>query len=197
MAQVAGTGRSSRVTVQYRVGTARWQSWDTVPPPDGMGDPRPMHVEPTPGDPGEPLAEERVPRARRVEVGPDVGDEVLVAFQGGDPRHPIVIGALWNGQDSPPVQMDGAGQNNLKEIVSRNDIRIILDDSQGQETVKRGEALYQAGAEFSAIYAIRSGSFKASLFDGEGREQVSGFFMGGELAQGNLRAGRGRHHNLT
>ena len=66
---------------------------------------------------------------------PDVGDEVLVAFQGGDPRHPIVIGALWNGQDSPPVQMDGAGQNNLKEIVSRNDIRIILDDSQGQETV--------------------------------------------------------------
>jgi uncharacterized protein involved in type VI secretion and phage assembly len=66
---------------------------------------------------------------------PDVDDEVLVAFEGGDPRHPIVIGALWNGQDAPPVQMDGAGQNNKKEIVSRNDIRIILDDSQGQEKV--------------------------------------------------------------
>src|SRR5262249_14975939 len=47
--------------------------------------------------------------------------------------------------------------------------------------LKRGEALYQAGTEFNAIYAIRSGSFKASLFDGEGHEQVSGFFMGGEL----------------
>ena len=66
---------------------------------------------------------------------PDVGDEVLVAFESGDPRHPIVIGALWNGQDSPPEQMDGGGENNKKEIVSRNDIRIILDDTQGQETV--------------------------------------------------------------
>ncbi|HEX6693029.1 MAG TPA: helix-turn-helix domain-containing protein [Burkholderiales bacterium] len=47
--------------------------------------------------------------------------------------------------------------------------------------LKRGEPLYQAGAEFGAIYAVRSGFFKTSLVDGEGREQVSGFFMGGEL----------------
>jgi len=50
-----------------------------------------------------------------------------------------------------------------------------------RKRVKRGEALYQAGADFNALYAIRSGSFKTSLFDGEGHEQVSGFFMGGEL----------------
>jgi uncharacterized protein involved in type VI secretion and phage assembly len=66
---------------------------------------------------------------------PDVDDEVLVAFEGGDPRRPYVIGALWNGKDAPPEQMDGNGQNNKKIIVSRNDIRIILDDTQGQETV--------------------------------------------------------------
>jgi CRP/FNR family transcriptional regulator len=47
--------------------------------------------------------------------------------------------------------------------------------------VKRGEPLFRAGAEFNAIYAVRSGFFKTSLVDGEGREQVSGFFMGGEL----------------
>ena len=47
--------------------------------------------------------------------------------------------------------------------------------------VKRGEALFQAGTEFSAIYAVRSGFFKTSVVDGEGREQVTGFFMGGEL----------------
>jgi CRP/FNR family transcriptional regulator len=47
--------------------------------------------------------------------------------------------------------------------------------------VKRGEALYQAGADFSAIYAIRSGFFKTILLDREGREQATGFFMGGEL----------------
>ena len=47
--------------------------------------------------------------------------------------------------------------------------------------VKRGEALFNVGAEFNAVYAIRSGFFKTSLVDGEGREQVTGFFMGGEL----------------
>src|SRR4051794_32389997 len=50
---------------------------------------------------------------------PDVGDEVLVAFEGGQPRRPYVVGALWNGQDAPPEQMDGAGDNNLKTILSR------------------------------------------------------------------------------
>jgi uncharacterized protein involved in type VI secretion and phage assembly len=66
---------------------------------------------------------------------PDPGDEVLVVFEGGDPRRPYVIGALWNGLDAPPEQMDDAGENNKKVIVSRNNIRITLDDTQGQETV--------------------------------------------------------------
>lgn len=66
---------------------------------------------------------------------PDVGDEVLVGFEAGDPRFPYVVGGLWNGKDTPPETMDGAGQNNKKAIVSRRDIRIILDDAQGQETL--------------------------------------------------------------
>lgn len=66
---------------------------------------------------------------------PDVGDEVLVACEGGDPRRPYVVGALWNGQDAPPEQMDAAEDNNKKVIVSRNNIRVTLDDTQGQETV--------------------------------------------------------------
>ena len=66
---------------------------------------------------------------------PDVGDEVLVAFEGGDPRQPYVIGALWNAEDRPPESMDGGGKNSIKSIVSRQGIRITLDDSEGQETV--------------------------------------------------------------
>lgn len=66
---------------------------------------------------------------------PDVGDEVLVLFEGGDPRRPYVVGALWNGADSPPESMDSAGNNYKKSIVSRRDIRITLDDTEGQETV--------------------------------------------------------------
>ncbi|HEY2902656.1 MAG TPA: phage baseplate assembly protein V, partial [Polyangia bacterium] len=41
---------------------------------------------------------------------PDKGDEVLVAFEGGDPRRPFVLGGLWNGKDKPPESMDGAGK---------------------------------------------------------------------------------------
>jgi CRP/FNR family transcriptional regulator len=47
--------------------------------------------------------------------------------------------------------------------------------------VKRGETLFNAGDAFASIYAIRSGFFKTSVLDGEGREQVTGFCMGGEL----------------
>lgn len=64
---------------------------------------------------------------------PDVDDEVLVAFEGGDPRRPYVVGALWNGQDAPPETMDGAGNNFIKSITSRNGVKITLDDNDGQE----------------------------------------------------------------
>jgi CRP/FNR family transcriptional regulator, anaerobic regulatory protein len=57
--------------------------------------------------------------------------------------------------------------------------------------VKRGETLFNAGDTFGSIYAIRSGFFKTSVIDGEGREQVTGFCMGGELlGMDGLGAGR-------
>lgn len=62
---------------------------------------------------------------------PDVDDEVLVSFAAGEPSRPIVIGALWNGQDAPPEQMDGAGDNHIKSILSRQGVRITLDDTDG------------------------------------------------------------------
>ncbi len=67
---------------------------------------------------------------------PDVNDEVLVVFEAGDPRHPYVIGGLWNGRDAPPVSMDGSGKNDKKVLRSRNGIVITLDDSDGRETLK-------------------------------------------------------------
>lgn len=66
---------------------------------------------------------------------PDPDDEVLVAFEGGDPRRPYIVGALWNGQDAPPQSMDSAGNNDIKMLRSRRGITITLDDSQGQETL--------------------------------------------------------------
>ncbi|QLI83085.1 fumarate/nitrate reduction transcriptional regulator Fnr [Chitinibacter fontanus] len=47
--------------------------------------------------------------------------------------------------------------------------------------IKRGEALYRAGEPFRSLYAIRLGFFKASVISEDGREQVTGFHMSGEL----------------
>lgn len=64
---------------------------------------------------------------------PDAGDEVLVAFEGGEPRRPYVVGALWNGKDAPPESMDGAGRNEKKVLRSRNGVKVTLDDATGTE----------------------------------------------------------------
>jgi uncharacterized protein involved in type VI secretion and phage assembly len=55
---------------------------------------------------------------------PEVNDEVLVAFEHGDSRFPVVIGFMWNGEDSPP----GRDVRDRK-IVSKNGHQIRFLDS--------------------------------------------------------------------
>lgn len=58
---------------------------------------------------------------------PEVGDEVLVAFEREDIRHPYVVGGLWNGQDKPP-ETNSDGKNNIRKIKSRSGHEIIFND---------------------------------------------------------------------
>jgi uncharacterized protein involved in type VI secretion and phage assembly len=60
---------------------------------------------------------------------PDAGDEVLVAFEAGDPRYPHVVGALWNSAAKPPETMDAAGDNPRRLIVTRSGARVAIDDT--------------------------------------------------------------------
>ena len=93
---------------------------------------------------------------------PDVDDEVLVAFENGNPRRPYMIGALWNGQDSPPEQMDGAGENHLKTILSRQGVRITLDDTDGATKLRletpMGQSIVLSDEDLSIVAQDATGN---------------------------------------
>ena len=50
-----------------------------------------------------------------------------------------------------------------------------------RRTLKRGEALFHTGDEFQSVYAVRTGFFKTCISSEDGRDQVTGFQMAGEL----------------
>jgi len=50
-----------------------------------------------------------------------------------------------------------------------------------RKRVKRGDTLYRTGADFDAVYAVRIGFFKSSVVLEDGRDQVTGFHMAGEI----------------
>lgn len=58
---------------------------------------------------------------------PEVGDEVLVAFEREDVRFPCVLGALWNGQDAPPFANDD-GKNDKRILKSRKQHYLLFND---------------------------------------------------------------------
>lgn len=54
---------------------------------------------------------------------PEIGDEVLCAFEQGDVSHPFVVGFVWNGEDQPPET-----DPQRRVIRSRNGHEIALYD---------------------------------------------------------------------
>ena len=50
-----------------------------------------------------------------------------------------------------------------------------------RRSLKRGEALYSAGEAFKSLFAVRTGYFKTRVSAEDGRDQVTGFQMAGEL----------------
>lgn len=65
---------------------------------------------------------------------PEPGDEVLVAFDQGDMRFPIVIGCLYNGIDKPPTHRSGGRDEKL--LRTRHGHELALDDTSGAQAVR-------------------------------------------------------------
>ncbi len=66
---------------------------------------------------------------------PEVNDEVLVAFEGGDRQRPFVVGGLWNGSDTPPpIEVDN-GKLNGRHFVSRDGNQVYMWDKPGNSSL--------------------------------------------------------------
>ena len=50
-----------------------------------------------------------------------------------------------------------------------------------RRSVARGDTLFRAGDDFQSLYAVRTGFFKTCVSSEDGRDQVTGFQMAGEL----------------
>ncbi|MEK6243305.1 MAG: fumarate/nitrate reduction transcriptional regulator Fnr [Pseudomonadota bacterium] len=75
---------------------------------------------------------------------------------------------------------------NLRELclpvgLSREEIESLDELVYARKTVRRGDSLFRAGDAFRSLYAVRSGCFKTRLSGGDGRDQVTGFQMAGEM----------------
>ena len=73
------------------------------------------------------LASPMAGKDRGLVLIPEVGDEVLLAFERDDLRFPFVIGALWNGKDLPPEANQG-GKDDKRLFKSRKGHQLLFDD---------------------------------------------------------------------
>jgi len=68
-----------------------------------------------------------------------------------------------------PIGLDEAAMKQLEHLVST------------RRKVHRGASLFHSGDPFSALYAVRYGFFKSFITTRDGRDQVTGFYMAGEI----------------
>jgi CRP/FNR family transcriptional regulator len=68
-----------------------------------------------------------------------------------------------------PVDLDGAEMQRLDALICN------------KRAFRRGEYLFRYGEQFRALYAIHTGFFKTQVLHEDGREQVTGFQMPGEI----------------
>ena len=101
---------------------------------------------------------------------PEVDDEVLVAFEGGDIHSPYVLGGLWSGNASPPVGDDA--DNDERKIVTRSGHGVLFNDSDDQASV----VIETAGGH---TITLDDGKESLSIVDSSGSNSIT--FSDGEI----------------
>jgi len=78
-------------------------------------------------------------------IMPEVGEEIIAEFEGGNPEQPFVIGSTYNGKAKSSY---GNAGNDVKALKTRSGNMIVLNDAAGSVTVtdKNGSSMAMDGA---------------------------------------------------
>ncbi len=78
------------------------------------------------------------------------------------------------------LELNGASRQ--ARVWNRCEMAVVFENvASTLRHVRSGAPLYSAGDPFHSLYGVRGGFFKTSTVDGDGRWQVTGFFMAGDL----------------
>lgn len=69
----------------------------------------------------------------------------------------------------------------LPLAVSKDELETLDGIIRRSRPLRRGEGLFRAGDPFQSVYAVRSGAFKTCTLTVDGEEQVTGFYLPGEI----------------
>lgn len=68
---------------------------------------------------------------------PEPGDEVVLGFLAGDPRHAVVLGSLFGAKNTPPGPASAPSEDNKhRAIVSKSGVALAFDDDKVGVTIK-------------------------------------------------------------
>jgi len=95
---------------------------------------------------------------------PEVDDEVLLAFEEGDPQHPYIIGFMWNGVDKPP---ETELQNRV--IVTPGGHTVRFEDKQGSRRIiiRSSGGLHLTLDDADKSISLEGGGRKLKMHDGK------------------------------
>jgi len=102
---------------------------------------------------------------------------------GGQPLQPLKRAATGTRASALKVACSSCS---LRELclpvgLSRSDLERLDTLVSTRRSVARGDLLFRAGDAFQSLYAVRTGFFKTCVSSEDGRDQVTGFQMAGEL----------------
>jgi uncharacterized protein involved in type VI secretion and phage assembly len=121
---------------------------------------------------------------------PEVDDEVLVAFELGDVRRPIVLGGFWNSTDTAPPYGVPNGQPNARALVSLKGHKLVLhDENDGSIEVATPKGLTVLLDDDNGQISIKAGGGAKLVIEADGDISISG--------QGNVEIKAGANLSLS